>query len=179
VSFVVAASQARSCTIVQKVAIFRKRSQLEVARTVRPFRIVVVSHGELAAALCATAELICGPLDGVTALGLDASAAPEELARQLRAVLEPNVGPNALSNGASNELPTLVLADLAGGTPFNVASLVARQVPNVEVLGGTNLGLLVEAITSLDPIEQVVPHLIEAGRAGIREAAPLRLRRVS
>jgi mannose PTS system EIIA component len=149
---------------------------------VRPFRIVVVTHGELAAALCATAELICGPLDGVTALGLDASAPPEELARELRAVLEPNVGPTADPTTGSTtgpgELPTLVLADLAGGTPFNVASLVARQVPNVEVLGGTNLGLLVEAITSLDPLEQVVPHLIEAGRAGIREAAPLRLRRV-
>ena len=133
----------------------------------RPFRIVVVSHGELAAALCATAQLICGPLDAVVALGLDASEPPEELARKLRAVLEPA------------DEPTLILADLAGGTPFNVAALVARSNPAVEVLGGTNLGLLVEAITSVDPLGQVVAHLIEAGRAGIREAAPLRLRRVS
>lgn len=153
---------AKSCNIAGEFAV-------EVPIPVRPYRIVVVSHGELAAALCATAQLICGPLDAVVPIGLDASAPPEELALELRAALD---GPDVA------ELPVLVLADLAGGTPFNIASLVARQVPNVVVLGGVNLGMLIEAITSVDPLEQVVPHLVEAGRAGIREAAPLRLRRV-
>ena len=41
--------------------------------------------------------------------------------------------------------PVLVLTDLPGGTPHNVASVVARSRPETAVISGVNLGMVVEA----------------------------------
>ena len=74
----------------------------------RTFRIVMAGHGTLPAALLATAELICGPIADMAAVGLEPTESPDHYAEGLRAAI------------GRDGRRVLVLCDLLGGTPFNV-----------------------------------------------------------
>jgi len=123
---------------------------------VRDFRIVVAGHSGLAAALVRSAELICGELRDVTAVGIAPADTPETFAAELRRAIE------------LDGRPVLVLADLQGGTPSNVAAQLARDRPGTVVVAGATLGMLVEAATSVDALgDGAVARLVAAGRDGI------------
>lgn len=132
------------------------------------FRIVLAGHGDFAEALRTTTEMIVGPVPGMAALGLDASESPDQFADRMRA---------ALGHDAT---PVLVLADLLGGTPFNVASAIARRSPRIVCLAGVNLAMAVEAATSRDTLDdRLVERLMTAGREGIVDIERHRARRAS
>jgi PTS system mannose-specific IIA component len=123
---------------------------------VRDFRIVVAGHSGLSAALVRSAELICGELRDVTAVGIAPADTPETFAAELRRAL------------GLDDRPVLVLADLRGGTPANVAAQLAHDRPATYVVAGVTLGMLVEAATSAGPLdEHAVARLVGAGRDGI------------
>jgi PTS system mannose-specific IIA component len=128
---------------------------------VRPYRIVIAGHGSLPAALLATAELICGEIPDATVAGLGASETPDHYAEVLRAAIDRDAG-------AAGQV--LVLCDLLGGTPYNVAAAIARRSPRVICLAGANLPMVVEAL---------VERLLEVGRSGIVETERHRARRAS
>jgi mannose/fructose-specific phosphotransferase system component IIA len=123
---------------------------------VREFRIVVAAHSGLAAALVRSAELICGELRDVTAVGIAPSDAPETFAAELgRAV-------------ALDARPVLVLADLDGGTPSIVAATIAAERPGTVVIAGVTLGMLVEAATGPEMLDDgAAARLVQMARAGI------------
>jgi len=122
----------------------------------RDFRIVVAAHSGLAAALVRSAELICGGLRDVEAVGIAPSEAPETFAVELRRAIE------------LDARPVLVLTDLDGGTPSIVAATIAASRPGTSVVAGVTLGMLVEAATTAGGIEDgAVTRLVEMGRAGI------------
>ena len=59
-----------------------------------------------------------------------------------------------------------------GGTPYNVASVIARRTqatgPLTACVCGVNLGMLLEAATSLDSVEEEdVTRLVSAGQASV------------
>jgi PTS system N-acetylgalactosamine-specific IIA component len=135
---------------------------------VRAFRIVIAGHGTLPAALLSTAELICGPIADISAVGLAATDTPDHYAEALRAAI------------GHDHRRVLVLADLLGGTPFNLASAIARRSPRVVCVSGVNLGMAVEAaLTDGDLTDEVVERLLEAGTDGIVETERHRARRAS
>jgi mannose/fructose-specific phosphotransferase system component IIA len=135
---------------------------------VRPFRIVIAGHGSLPAALLATAELICGKIADLAAVGLAPTETPDHYADSLRAAI------------GRDHRPVLVLCDLLGGTPFNMASAIARRAPRVVCLAGANLAMTVEAALATDALDDaLVERLIEVGRSGIVETERHRARRVS
>lgn len=122
----------------------------------RPFRIVIAAHGPLAAALLASAAMICGPQEDVVALGLEPDESPEGFAERMREAMGPP------------DTRTLLLTDLQGGTPHNVACLVARGRPNTVTVAGVNLGIVIEAVTSLESLdEESVERLVSTGRDSI------------
>jgi PTS system mannose-specific IIA component/PTS system mannose-specific IIB component len=66
------------------------------------------------------------------------------------------------------ETPTLILTDLQGGTPYNVACLVARGRPNTVTVAGINLGIVIEAVTSMESLDEAsVGGLVSTGRDSI------------
>jgi mannose/fructose-specific phosphotransferase system component IIA len=135
---------------------------------VRTFRIVIAGHGTLPAALLETAEMICGPLADVSPVGLGPGDSPDTYADALRSAI------------GRDGRRVLVLSDLLGGTPFNVASAIARRSPRVVCLAGANLAMIVEAaLAGGDLDDPLVERLLEAGRAGIVETERHRARRVS
>jgi mannose/fructose/sorbose-specific phosphotransferase system IIA component len=135
---------------------------------VRGFRIVIAGHGTLPAALLATTELICGEIPDLAAVGLAPSESPDHYAEGLRAAI------------GRDHRPVLVLCDLLGGTPFNVASAIGRRSPRVVCIAGANLAMAVEAaLADGDLDDALVERLIEVGRTGIVETERHRARRVS
>ena len=134
----------------------------------RGFRIVIAGHGTLPAALLATTELICGEIPDLAAVGLAPSESPDHYAEGLRAAI------------GRDHRPVLVLCDLLGGTPFNVASAIGRRSPRVVCIAGANLAMAVEAaLADGDLDDALVERLIEVGRTGIVETERHRARRVS
>ena len=134
----------------------------------RAFRIVIAGHGTLPAALLATAEMICGPISDIAAVGLQPTDQPDRHADALRTAI------------GHDHRRVLVLTDLLGGTPFNVASAIARRSPRIVCLSGMNLAMAVEAALSNGDLDDaLVERLIEVGRAGIVETERHRARRAS
>lgn len=134
----------------------------------RGFRIVIAGHGTLPAALLATTEMICGEIPDLAAVGLAASETPDHYAEGLRAAI------------GRDHRPVLVLCDLLGGTPFNVASAIGRRSPRVVCIAGVNLAMAVEAAMAGGTLDDaLVERLIEVGRTGIVETERHRARRVS
>ncbi len=121
----------------------------------RPFDVVIAAHGPLASALLDAAEMICGAFEGATAVGLQPAETPEAYLERLTAALD-------------SERPTLVVTDLYGGTPHNVAcTLHRRGAANLRLVAGANLGLVIEALTATDPLDDA---LVERLVASAQEA---------
>jgi mannose/fructose-specific phosphotransferase system component IIA len=135
---------------------------------VRRFRIVLAGHGTLPAALLATTELVCGPVADAAAVGLAPTETPDHYAEGLRAAI------------GRDGRRVLVLCDLLGGTPFNVASAIARRSGRVVCISGASLPIAVEAaLADGDLDDALVERLLEVGRSGIVETERHRARRVS
>lgn len=103
------------------------------------FGIIVIAHDTLATALCSTAESIAGAQEHLHALDLPSDEAPATFRERLAALLS-EVG--AATDGI------LLLADLAGGTPCNVAVGLVRGTPPTRhlIVAGVSLAMLLEAL---------------------------------
>lgn len=95
--------------------------------------IVLVSHGQMAAGVKATLEMIVGKQEHVHVVSLK----PDGDDRQFEADLQEEM---KTLNG-----PTLIIADLLGGTPCNVALRNYLEDDQVAIIAGMSLPLVIEA----------------------------------
>ncbi|MGB9880539.1 MAG: PTS sugar transporter subunit IIA [Anaerolineae bacterium] len=125
--------------------------------------VVVVSHGNLGEALIQAAEMIVGPQEGVRAVSLLPEESPEGFGDKLEIALQDFQGQD-----------TLILLDLFGGTPCNVAVRKILQ-PNVECVTGANMATLIEALTSRDclSLSELAAQVAEAGQKSVLNLKPL------
>lgn len=93
---------------------------------------LIVTHGGLAQELLAAAEVIVGSLDDFRIVTLDWTDSFEEASRKTKAVLD-QIEPGR---------QVLILTDMYGGTPYNVAASLAEP-GQIEVLSGVNLPMVV------------------------------------
>ena len=123
--------------------------------------IVVMTHGGLAEGLVSASEVIMGPAQQVKTLALRREGNVDELAAEFAAALdEVDTGDGAL-----------VLCDLFGGSPCNVASMGLRTARNYHLVAGANLPMLIEAINSRDEgldAEALAKRCVETANEGIR-----------
>ena len=125
---------------------------------------VVVTHGQFANELVAAAEMIIGPVAHVTAISIgwqdDVDAARDEVERAISRV----------SRGAG----VLLLTDMFGGTPTNIASMFLSE-EEVEVVTGVNLPMVIK-LASLKaglPLSEVARLVRNQGREAIYLAGEL------
>lgn len=98
-----------------------------------PIGGVIVSHGQLANELLSAAETIVGVVDHVTAVSIgwhdDVDIAREEIARSIERV----------DRGRG----VVLLTDMFGGTPTNIAATFLNAGRPVEIITGVNLPMII------------------------------------
>ena len=136
--------------------------------------VVVVTHGQLATELVNSAEMIVGDLPHFTSVAIgwhdDVDRAREEIGRAIERV-RASGQPDATTAGAP--VPVLVLTDMFGGTPANLA--VTYVSPDVEVITGVNLPMLIKLARPQPGMDlQALAHeMREHGRNAIWVASEL------
>lgn len=125
---------------------------------------VIVTHGQLASELLAAAEMIVGPISHIAAVSIgwhdDVDAARDEVQRAITRV----------SQGRG----VLLLTDMFGGTPTNIASMFLEE-GTTEVLTGVNLPMVIKlaSATAEETLAEIAPKIRDQGRQGIYLAGAL------
>lgn len=121
---------------------------------------VLTGHGDFAVGLESSVKMIAGSQEEFDIVPFhedEAGEFPQKLAGAIAASAERNSG-------------VVVFCDLMGGTPFNQAMMNTQAVPGVEVVAGTNLPMLLEALTtrvSDSTTQELVDCAVEAGKEGV------------
>jgi PTS system mannose-specific IIA component len=124
--------------------------------------LVIVTHGRLAQEFVYAMEHVVGPQTAVTAVCIGPEDDMEQRRRDsLKAVAEVDDGQGVI-----------LLTDMFGGTPSNLAISVMEQT-KAEVIAGLNLPMLIKlaSVRTREPLTVCVAQAQEAGRKYISVAS--------
>jgi mannose PTS system EIIA component len=119
---------------------------------------VIVTHGQLANELVSAAEMIVGEIHHITAVSIgwhdDVDVARQEIERAIQRV--------DTGNGV------LLLTDMFGGTPTNIAASFLGQAA-VEIVTGVNLPMVIKMVTQQqdEPLSEVARRVRDEGQRQI------------
>ncbi len=128
------------------------------------FGVVIITHENLGEKLLLTAETITGKLENVVSVSFDSPQKPESTKKQIEeAIKKVDKG-----NGV------IILTDLFGGTPSNIAISFLNQ-DNVEVVSGVNLPMAIKIpfLKNVDNVHEAAKMLQQYGRESISVASHL------
>jgi PTS system mannose-specific IIA component len=127
--------------------------------------IVIIAHAPLASALqTCVAHVFPDRVQGVLALDVQADAPAERSLSLAREAVAPLGG-----------VPLLLLSDVLGATPCNVATHLLRIVHaegtgQARLLVGVNLPMLWRAVNyQQEPLDALVARALQGGSQGVRE----------
>ena len=118
--------------------------------------MVLVTHGRLAEELRHAMEHVVGPQQAVATVCIG----PDDDMERTRADIRQSIADVDQGDGV------VVLTDMFGGTPSNLAMQMANGERPVEVLAGVNLPVLVKLakLRGSEPLAEAVDHALAAGR---------------
>ncbi len=125
--------------------------------------IIVTGHGGFASGLEANMKMLIGEEAKLSAFDFKETMTPEDLNAKLTEACEAYAACEGI----------VILADLAGGTPYNQAATVSVGNPKVRVISGCNSSMLMELlmhnITGMEitDLDQMCEELMQTGREGI------------
>ena len=131
--------------------------------------IVVVSHGKLARELVAATEHVVGPQEFFQAISIEAD---DDMEARREQIIE-------TAKACDQGKGVIILTDMFGGTPSNLAIATRARFETVEVVTGANLPMLVKLAKSraLDRREAWCPCRSRSGcRRDSRRARGRRVR---
>lgn len=96
--------------------------------------ILIVTHGAFSSALLDSACMIMGEVPNASAIEFEAEDSLETLRGKIESQLD-------------ETKPTLILTDIKGGSPFNVSYVLSSIYPNIQLMYGVNLPLLLSVST--------------------------------
>lgn len=126
--------------------------------------VVLVTHGNLATEFRAAMEHVVGPQDQLATITIGPDDDMEvHRAGILKAIEEVNTGEG-----------TILLTDMFGGTPSNLAISIMEKA-NVEVVAGVNLPMLIKlaSVRSECTLDEAAEQTLDAGRKYINIASQL------
>jgi PTS system ascorbate-specific IIA component len=126
-------------------------------------RILLLTHVPLAHALRECALHVFGDsAEDVLALDVPAQEPPEATLMRAEQLLE--------EHGGLVEVPTLVLTDLFGATPCNVAQRLVAQLPAGRLVAGVNLPMLLRSIGYRhEALDAVAERAVAGGSHGVMQ----------
>ncbi|HZJ86286.1 MAG TPA: hypothetical protein VFC83_04145 [Erysipelotrichaceae bacterium] len=101
---------------------------------------IIISHGDLAAGLKMSVEMVVGARDDLFSLGLSPEGGPESLQQDLETLL---------SNLDEYE-EVFVFTDLFGGSPGNTAFMRLAADPKYHIISGVNFPMVLTAVLTPD-----------------------------
>lgn len=117
-------------------------------------RGILLSHGGMAEGVVDAVRRITGADDDALVPVTNRGVSPETLADELR--------------GHLGRGPAILFTDLQSGSCGFAARRVAQGVDGLVVISGINLPMLLEFVMNRTlPIDELVPRLLEKGRAAI------------
>lgn len=125
---------------------------------------VVISHGQVANELVAAAEAVVGEISHVTAVSIgwhdDVEIAKSEIERAIEKVSE--------GNGV------LLLTDMFGGTPTNIAAMFLKS-DEIEIVTGVNLPMVIKlaSTNSEMTLRELAKEVEDQGKESICQAGIL------
>ena len=126
------------------------------------FGVLIVAHGDLAEVLARLVEKILGAAAGIQTVSVGWDDDVESARRRVREALEK----------AEKGRGVLVLTDMFGGTPTNVALPFLKE-HNVEIVTGVNLPMLVKVPSVQDApgtLHEAADRLRDVGQRAIQLA---------
>ncbi|TGA99751.1 PTS sugar transporter subunit IIA [Sporolactobacillus shoreae] len=125
-----------------------------------PVGIILVSHGNFAKEVLASAEMIIGEIENIQAVCMTMDDGSSGLKEKMEQALE----------RFSNREGVLIIADLPGGTPCNVASVLAQSSDGIAVMTGLNLAIVVEAsVAGHKSLRDLTEYLVSIGKDSIHQ----------
>ncbi|MCB9779028.1 MAG: PTS sugar transporter subunit IIA [Alphaproteobacteria bacterium] len=120
--------------------------------------VVVATHCRVASALAEAAEVVLGPQEGLAAADLHAELDEEAAWGTLR---------DAVASVEADE-GVLVLVDMLGGTPSNLAMALLAEA-RIEVVTGVNLPMVLRALQHREgrDLESLAADVHEYGRRNV------------
>lgn len=124
--------------------------------------VLVSTHGSMAKSLIETAEMICGKQTQCEAVSFTMGQSLDEFKQEIREKLD-------ILISASPEI--LCLVDLKGGTPFNTLVNLMADYPNIEIITGVNIPMLLETFIQRSDanLEVILPDIVHAANQGIEQ----------
>jgi mannose PTS system EIIA component len=125
---------------------------------------VIVTHGQLANELVSAAEMIVGEIHHIMAVSIgwhdDVDVARQEIERAIKRV--------DAGNGV------LLLTDMFGGTPTNIAASFLGLAP-VEIVTGVNLPMVIKVATQEkdEPLAELARRVCDEGQRQIHLAGDI------
>jgi PTS system mannose-specific IIA component len=117
--------------------------------------IVIVAHGGLAREYLAAMEHVVGKHPGTAAVAIDANDSCRSKQAEVDAAVK------AVNQGEG----VVMVTDMFGSTPSNLAMMASRKVPDSRVLCGANLPLLIKLAKARHrPLNDAVACALTAGR---------------
>lgn len=112
--------------------------------------LLVCTHGSSAKELVNSAEMICGKQENQTSVAFTMGESPDKLEQELKK----KISTLDLSDGI------LCLTDLKGGTPFNTLVHLTQSIPQLHILTGVSIPMLLEFFIQREQYK--MPDLIES-----------------
>jgi mannose/fructose/sorbose-specific phosphotransferase system IIA component len=125
--------------------------------------MLLVGHGPLAAGLHGAVEMICGEQEAFDAVPLRPEDDVEGVARRVDAALR--------AMDCPEEDDALIFADLFGAAPAYAAAMLLRTRPNLEIVAGMNLPMVLDALLSREgkSARELCEQAVASGKESIRD----------
>lgn len=123
---------------------------------------LVITHGDMGIETVKSLELLMGPQENVTGLGLHPGESVDSLREQAYKVLDDN---------STKYDETIVLVDLLGGSPSNVALSTLSKYRELKIVTGLSLPLLINLQNFSDATEdtdKLINDSIEVAKDGVK-----------
>lgn len=115
-------------------------------------KILLISHNSLAKGLAKAVEMIAGPQENLAAYALMPGENPDDIVA-------------GFAKDLPSDEPVLILADLVGGSMCNAAMALLKR-PNVRLIGGMNMALVLQLVLNPDAN---LDHVIQSARDSLQE----------
>ena len=119
--------------------------------------VIICTHGNSAPELLKSAEMICGKQENCQTVNFTEGESLEQLKTEISEKISQLKG------------TVFCLTDLKGGTPFNTLVSLLKNNPEMEIVTGVNIPMLLELFINRSQLEkeELLSGITEAGKTGI------------